>query len=67
MQRLQLSISHSALLQVLDGAAEGHDEMVNQWQETLQESIIPNQNKVNVNKHQNQIILFVTVVSLWTK
>ena len=39
LQRLQLCVSYAALLNVLDESADGHDEKVTEWQETLQSLI----------------------------
>ena len=47
LQRLQLCVSYAALLNVLE-SADGHDEKVTEWQETLKECAIPNQKNVRV-------------------
>ena len=48
LQRLQLCISYAALLNVLDEGAVGHDEKVTEWEETLQEFLIPNASNVSI-------------------
>ena len=41
LKKLHLCISYSALLVVLDEAAEGHDESVDDWKDTLAQRIPP--------------------------
>lgn len=47
LQRLQLCISYAALLKRLDEGAEGHDEKVTEWQDTLQKCAIYIQQNVS--------------------
>ena len=40
LHKLQLCISHAALLTILDEAAEGHDEIVTDWQDMQEQNVI---------------------------
>lgn len=61
LQRLQLCISHAALLKTLDEAAEGHDERVCDWQDTLQE-YASNQASANILIANTQLCVLIICI-----
>ena len=61
LQRLQLCISHAALLKTLNEAAEGHDERVCDWQDTLQE-YASNQASANILIANTQLCVLIICI-----
>ena len=47
LQKLMVSVSHRTTISVMDGLAEGHDEKVFEWQDSLKEALpTPSQDQV---------------------